>query len=439
MRPRHFHMFVPVAVCAALILLLAAPDARAAGLVVSPQSGTRGTSFQFRGSGFTPTETVALWVNFPDGQVVGQGNTQADQGGSVSFSVTPDATYPYGYFVEVAHGISSQYEVTAGFSLGSIRSRSHGGQNVCANGSFLASGYTPGETVATWTTRPDGVSVALPNVSADANGVVSFTFMPQTGWPAGPYIVVALGYSSKYQGVNNFNWDGANLAGGKCLNQDQSVSNSGPTTKCGSGNFAAAGFISGETVATWTTRPDGVSVALPSASADENGVVTFTFMPQPGWPAGPYIVVALGYSSKYQGVNNFNWDGANLTGGNCKGKDVARPPLSLVVPGSIVVSHGPGVYLGNDPNRLYYFDCGWKWRSFGSNIYFLVLGFKPFEQVGVSYQIMNIQPDLKPYATINADGNGNAAFSINTFGMPSGHYHWWFSSASASYCGHYDH
>jgi hypothetical protein len=197
---------------------LAPSAAQAGGLVATPSSGLLGTTFHFTGTGFSPNESVALWINNPDGSVTGQGNTSADSGGAVSFDVTPMTGWQYGTYVQVAHGLSSQYEATGSFGFNAPPGgpNSSGGLHAggCAGGQFTASGFVPYETVATWTTRPDDVTLPLPNAFADEQGIVRFLFAPQPGWPGGAYVVVASGYTSKYQAVNTFYWDGSNVTGG---------------------------------------------------------------------------------------------------------------------------------------------------------------------------------------------------------------------------------
>jgi Rieske Fe-S protein len=104
---------------------------------------------------------------------------------------------------------------------------------------------------------------------------------------------------------------------------------------------------------------------------------------------------------------------------------------------SIVNYKGPNVYLNTNPNNLYYSDCNWKWVQHSGTIYFAAVGFKPFEQIGVTYLIFNIQ-GLTDYTTLTADSNGNVRMTWDSTGAPRGHYHWMFTSSSASYCGHFD-
>jgi hypothetical protein len=345
MRSIRLRWIVLFVLCSAFVLSFSPPLAFAgSGLQVSPTSAVLGATFQFQGTGFSAGESVALWVNYPDGRIIADGTTQADSNGTAQFSVTPDTSWGYGHFVQVAHGLQSNYEVTAGFALNRVaQAKTHHG------------------------------------------------------------------------------------------------SKGGASSVCNNGNFVAGGFAPDELAGTWTTRPDGVSVGLANATADEHGVVSFNFEPQPGWPVGDYIVVAQGYTSGFQGVNHFSWNGTTLAGGDCNSPDtVSQPHNPILKPKNIVVYKGPAVYLGTHSDSLNYFDCNWKWRPMGGTIYFLVLGFKPGETVQVGYQIMGIQDWLTPYTTTTADGNGNVSLSVNTLPMQNGHYHWWFTGSSASYCGHYD-
>ena len=127
-----------------------------------------------------------------------------------------------------------------------------------------------------------------------------------------------------------------------------------------------------------------------------------------------------------------------IQGGGFSGGEGVQLWAKFKCPKNIVNCRGSGVYLNTNPNALYFFGCNWKWVPMGGTIYFLVLGFHPNESVAVSYEILGIQ-GMTHVTTVGANGSGYAAFHINSIGMRPGHYHWWFTSHSASYCGHYDH
>jgi hypothetical protein len=292
------------------------------------------------------------------------------------------------------------------------------------------SGFSANEQVDLWTQYPDGRILRLSSANADAGGVVKFKVSTDASYPLGSYLLAAHGTSS---GNNVF---GRLIIGGAGGN---SISTG--TGYCQGQNFAVPGFAPGERVVFSAQLPNGSVQVLGALTADGSGTASFTVPLSRGLPVGTYIITGQGLTSGHQTSDTLTFDGTTLAGSHCSislSGYLPSYPLG-VIPKNIAVYMGPGVYLGEDPNTLNYFACGWKWRPMGGIVYFLVLGFKPYEQVNVGYQIMTIQPDLKPYTTITADGNGYAALAVNTYSMPSGHYHWWFTSRSASYCGHYDH
>ncbi|MGE5138184.1 MAG: hypothetical protein ACM3JD_01870, partial [Rudaea sp.] len=212
--------FVLLGLCLAFLLMVSPGAVGAAGLSVSPSQGLPGTTFQFEGSGFAANEGVALWASFPDGSVHGQGTAAADSTGKVTFSITADASYGYGDYLQVAHGLSSRYELTGSFGVyppASAKSSGGSGEGAGAcSANFYGGGFAPNESISTWAGRPDGIAVALPSTGADADGIVTFVFVPQAGWPGGPYTVVAHGNSTKYEVAVNLNYDGYSVTGGRC-------------------------------------------------------------------------------------------------------------------------------------------------------------------------------------------------------------------------------
>lgn len=336
----------------ALTVLLVAPPfiARADSLTADPPSGTVGTVFQISGTGFAPGELVSLWISHPDGTIESQGFTTADGSGNISFSAIPTENWGYGFFVQVARGLRSKYETTVTFEFYSPEVGSSGSAATgCSAGVFYASGFQPNERVATWTGLPDGTYQPLPAVSADADGIVTFTWTPQFGWPGGVYSVAAQGYGSKVQAADDYYWDGA--------------------------------LFTGEGDCTTPVVTDTGTSDTPAASS-QGGTV-------------------------------------------------------LLKPNNVYNYQGAGVYLSSNPDELWYFDCNWKWVPFGSPMYMLVLGFQPNEQVKVSYEVFDVVSGVN-YKTLNADENGNLSLEVDMTGLPAGHYHWWFQAKSVTYCGHFD-
>lgn len=287
-------------------------------------------------------------------------------------------------------------------------------------------GFAPNEAVDLWSRYPDGRVLQLGSATAGGSGAVSFQLSTDSSYPFGSYLLLARGKSSGNYSLGNLTIGSAGSSSfvtGSAFCQGQT--------------FIVPGFAAGEPVVFSAQLPSGSVQVIGSTTADGSGNASFKVPLQPGLPVGTYVITAQGLISGHQTSDTLNFDGSTLAGGNCSISLFGTVATGLT-PKNILNFQGPGVYLGNDPRGLYYFGCGGKWVSFNGIIYFLVLGFKPYEQVRVSYEILLVQ-GMTDYATVSADGNGNASFAVNAITMPSGHYHWWFTSPSASYCGHYDH
>jgi hypothetical protein len=116
-------------------------------------------------------------------------------------------------------------------------------------------------------------------------------------------------------------------------------------------------------------------------------------------------------------------------------KGTQSPKVDL---GRIANFQGNAVYLHDDPNQLWYRDCGSnRYIRQNSPIHMVAIGFRPFEQVKISYEILAVQ-GRTTYALYIADENGNVGLGADLPRGPAGHYHWWFEAGSADYCGHHD-
>lgn len=122
--------------------------------------------------------------------------------------------------IVVAHGLSSQQEDSAKFTLADQAdgSASSGTSGVVDNPADLTityqgSGYLPGERVSAWFQYPSErggelKAHALPDVSADASGNVSFAFTVGSDWEFGQYHITAEGAQSKQITYNTFSYFG---------------------------------------------------------------------------------------------------------------------------------------------------------------------------------------------------------------------------------------
>ncbi len=291
-------------------------------------------------------------------------------------------------------------------------------------------GFRANEPVTLFAQLPSGSKVPLARATADGSGNVSFQVATDPGYPPGTYSLVAHGENS---GIEV--WGQLSLTGG--VPAGPSVSG---TAYCSGSNFVVPGFASGESVMITAQLPNGSSMPLGTVTADGGGTISIALPLSPGLPRGSYTIYARGLASGRQTSDQLSFDGSTLSGTNCSisiGGGGSGGITPSVIMNAIVNYQGAGVYLNTNPNALYYFDCNWKWRPMGDGVYMAILGFRPNETVDVSYEILGGRP-LSHYSTISSDGNGNAVFAVNTYGWDRGHYHWWFSSPSARYCGHYD-
>lgn len=109
-------------------------------------------------------------------------------------------------------------------------------------------------------------------------------------------------------------------------------------------------------------------------------------------------------------------------------------------PGNLRNYQGSSVYLFDNPNELWYFDCGFKWRPMGQgSLYTISLWFYPNERI--AYDILNLNTETvvgNGSAVANDVGYLDKTFDTSTW-IPD-HYHLIFygQSSGVVYCGHFD-
>lgn len=195
-------------------------------MVVRPNCGPPGTTFNFEGSGFQPGESVAYWVTLPDQSVYGtqeQGIANANGQLGVYLSLSRDPRVPAGIWATTMRGITSQREAIGYFKVTSLAttptptpggpppacdtSGSRNGEARPNSGKpgdtlvFVARGFQPGEEVSYWFTFPDGdvvgteeplggftnpdgsigpIPFQIPEVFGDYPGTYGLTFQGRT-------------------------------------------------------------------------------------------------------------------------------------------------------------------------------------------------------------------------------------------------------------------
>lgn len=292
-------------------------------------------------------------------------------------------------------------------------------------------GFGAGEQLALWIGGPDGQTRGQGNIAADGNG--DFTFkVSSSDLIYGRYQQVVHGLSSGREV-----WAFFDVTNPYSANK---ASGSGPQAVI----YAARGFGPRERIAVWANFADGSVRAFPYASADDKGYVKFTVQPRPEYPRGDFTMVGHGLSTGIEIVRTLNFERPNSADIATQEGEVqaaagggAQAAGQVFAPRNIVNPQGPAVYLNTQRDELWYFPCSWKWRSMGRTVYMMALGFKPGEQVKVSYQILDI--GFTAFVTnLNADGRGNVSFTYTGTDPRTGHYHWLFQAASRTLCGHYD-
>jgi uncharacterized repeat protein (TIGR01451 family) len=143
--------------------------------------------------------------------------------------------------------------------------------------------FSPEEKVEFWYTGADGKSVSLGYVWADKQGNVSFEF-GTANLPAGVYSISGSGYFSRAQGTSVLTVKD----GTQNLTPRQANLKVGQSVK-----LAGNCFAPGEKVDYWYTGPDGKSVSLGYAWANDKGEVSLSF-DATGRTPGEYTVVARG-------------------------------------------------------------------------------------------------------------------------------------------------
>jgi hypothetical protein len=195
------------------------PDNKNASVV--PRAGQPGDIFFFDAKGFTPGENVAVWVNAPDGSVLGADfQVTANKQGTISDAdlvFQTGESYPLGTWSLVAQGVDSGKTAVGYFLLikGALGVTAPTGPGVPTNVDaradpnagpagtiffFDAWGFNPGEEVSMMIVASDGTKIdAGFTVKADEKGAIGYAglyFVTETFYPLGLWSFVAKGKDS---------------------------------------------------------------------------------------------------------------------------------------------------------------------------------------------------------------------------------------------------
>jgi hypothetical protein len=242
----------------------------AASLVLTPSTGSPGSTFNWTVSGFAPSENVSLSF---DGAATGS-SCATDAAGTCSIGATVPTNLPAGSYPVTATGstgdhASAAFQITPALALVPASGE--------AGGSFTAeaSGFASAEQVSiSFNGSPTGSSC-----TTDASGSCSAAPSVPLGLAAAPYAVTATGQSSHLSANATFTTEGS-------LQLAPNEGPAGTTTTA-----EATGFAAGEGVSfTYNGLAEGSCVADGSGSCNHPITV-------PAGAAGSYIVRAQGVSS----------------------------------------------------------------------------------------------------------------------------------------------
>lgn len=292
----------------AFVALTAPVAATDTATTLPAQTVAVGQTVSFTGSGFDPGERISLWTTAPSGTPAALDGVTAATDGSFATTVSFPSD---GYWQVTAQGNASARQVIGGYNVGtSGTSGTSGGGNLApvTPGSttvaigqtvtFTGTGFNANELVSVWTTAPDSQTAALPGVSADASGAVALSVsFPSAGY----WQVTAQGLSSNVQSISGYTV-GSSASGGVAPPSPAA----GMVAVGRNATFTASGYQPGETVAIWTTAPDGTPAALPGGTADTAGRITLTTaFPTPGY----WQITAQGITSGVQKIVGYTVTG----------------------------------------------------------------------------------------------------------------------------------
>lgn len=195
------------------LALLTAPAAFAAPSAASSSLDKiyvmTGDTLTVQANGFNSGEGIVSWASSAGGAVYATTAGTADSSGNVSLAIKVGRFWQQGWWAITVHGLSSGNQAISTFNVSasppdgmlqvSVSSVAAGG----AIG-FYGSGFQAGEAVSIWATQANGAVAALPDLTANSNGEVSFGYLVPANGAAGTWAMSAYGESSGRFLVVNF-------------------------------------------------------------------------------------------------------------------------------------------------------------------------------------------------------------------------------------------
>jgi hypothetical protein len=290
--------------------------AQSASLSASPAAPRQNDTVTLVGSGFSPGETVSVWITYPDFTVFGVAEVVTNGDGSFNFPYLPDflgATFtPTGRYTYTAFGQSSGREVYAAIdvaidqapptSSGVTLTVEPGRDSQGSYFVFRGSGYRGGEEIALWLRYPDNTVADMGRVVAGPGGQMEYVLYAG-GAPVGRYAFTARGLASAANGIAEFDLlvDDLTQETGRAT---LSVSPT-PDTQRSYAVFTGSGFRPREIVSVWVTLPDFSTMWVGDIQADSDGAFSATLYLSEQEPVGKRTYTAYGNLSGLQGVADY--------------------------------------------------------------------------------------------------------------------------------------
>ncbi len=304
----------------ALALLLAlwtwSSLASPASLTATPAAPQQNDTVTLIGTGFSPGETVSIWITYPDFSVYGVAEVVTNGDGAFNFPYVPDflgATFtPIGRYTYTAFGQSSGREVYAtidvqvdqapgpsrGVTLTAEPLRDSQGSAYV----FRGSGYRSNEMVGVWLRYPDFTVTDLGQIQAGPGGEIEYV-LAMGGAPIGRYALTARGVASGANGIAEFDLQVADLtvASGPARLRIDPASD----TQRSYAVFSGSGFQPREIVTVWVTLPDYSTLWIGDVEADTGGAFSATLYLSEQEPVGPRTYTAFGNTSARRAIADY--------------------------------------------------------------------------------------------------------------------------------------
>lgn len=291
-------------------------QAFSASLSVSPAVARQNDTVTLVGSGFSPNETVSVWITYPDFRVFGVAELTTNGDGSFNYPYLPDflgATFsPTGRYTYTARGLSSGREVYADLNvnIGAAPGTSAGVSLVAdpgrdTQGSYFVirgGGYGTNETVAIWLRYPDNTVRDLGQIQAGPGGVVEYVLYV-SGVPVGRYAFTGRGLGSGANGIAEFDVRVDDLT--TATGQGSLTVTPSPDNQRSYATFSGSGYQPGEIVTIWVTLPNFATLWIGDVQADSGGAFSAVLYLSEQEPVGKRAYTAFGNTSGLRAVADY--------------------------------------------------------------------------------------------------------------------------------------